>query len=358
MFDIVLLNDKLLVDYPLSERKKALNRILTPSQGYLEILPYQLANSEEEIDKKLTQVIEESSEGLVIKSPISPYRVSDRLDSWIKVKPDYMEELGENLDLCVIGGYYGQGNRANTIAVFLCGLRVDTNDQSMKFWSFCKVGGGFSANDFAEIRHKTDKKWHKWDPKKIPSEYIEISDVSRKEIPDLWIKPSDSLVFEVKGSQIITSTSFRTNQTLRFPRFKKIRDDKTWEQALSLEGFSRLQAEIIPASRVPSKFDPEIKRTKSVTKIKRPKLLNDHSEEMKNFKNISSSLFVGKTFYIVADVVNPKRISKFEFEKMIKENGGKIVQTFKDRDTIIIADRSKFAGVNVCQFVYLGIEVN
>jgi DNA ligase 4 len=341
VFDILLLNDKLLVNYPLSERKKALQKIITPSQGCVEILAYQLANTEEEIDKKLIQVIEESSEGLVIKSPISPYRVSDRLDSWIKVKPDYMEELGENLDLCVIGGFYGQGKRGNSIAAFLCGLRANDPDHPMKFWSFCKVGGGFSANDFAEIRHATESKWHTWDPKRPPSEYIEVSDESRKEIPDLWIKPSDSLVFEVKGSQIITSISFRTKQTVRFPRFKKIREDKNWEQSLSLEEFSKLQAELVTASKVPQKFDPEIKRSPNRTRTKRLKLLNDNSEVLAKHKDVISSLFRGKTFYVVADVVDPKRISKFDLEKIIKENGGTLAQNTKDGDAIVIADRSK-----------------
>lgn len=62
---------------------------------------------------------------MVIKNPDKSYRMGDRNDDWIKVKPEYVDEYSEGLDLCIIGGYYGEGHKGNLLASFLCGVRVD-----------------------------------------------------------------------------------------------------------------------------------------------------------------------------------------------------------------------------------------
>ena len=75
----------------------------------------------------LQQVVLEASEGLVLKNPRSMYRLNDRNDDWMKVKPEYLTEYGEALDCLIIGGYYGSGRRGGSLSSFLCGLRVDEN---------------------------------------------------------------------------------------------------------------------------------------------------------------------------------------------------------------------------------------
>lgn len=108
----------------------------------------------------------------------------------------------------------------------MCGLRVDENQirqgaNPMKFYSFFKVGGGFTAADYAAIRHTTDSKWKKWDPKHPPSEYIELAGGHLQyERPDEWILPSDSVVVEVKAASVAATDQFKMGFTLRFPRFK------------------------------------------------------------------------------------------------------------------------------------------
>ena len=195
----------------------------------------------------MRKVVAEASEGLVLKNPRSPYRLNERNDDWMKVKPEYMTEFGENLDCLIIGGYYGSGYRGGRLSSFLCGLRVDQNQISqganpMRFFSFFKVGGGFTAADYAELRHRTDGKWRKWDSKHPPYEYIALGgDQLQFERPDEWILPSDSVVVEVKAASIAVTDQFKMGLTLRFPRFKKLRSDRTWETALSISDFITLK---------------------------------------------------------------------------------------------------------------------
>ncbi len=160
-----------------------------------------------------------------------------------------MTEFGESLDCLVIGGYWGSGRRGNVLSSYLCGLRVDgawrkPSDDPMKFWSFFKVGGGFTANEYKIIWHKTEHDWIEWDKDNPPKQYIELAGGDQQfERPDVWIRPDRSFVIEVKGASVGGTDQFRTQRTLRFPRFKKMRYDKDWKTALSLTSFLALKAQ-------------------------------------------------------------------------------------------------------------------
>lgn len=241
VFDILYLNGRDLTRYTLRDRRRALEKTIRPVHRRFEIHPYEEATSAAEVETCLRKVVAEASEGLVLKNPRSPYRLNERHDDWMKVKPEYMSEFGESLDVVVVGGYYGSGRRGGALASFLCGLRVD--GESEKCWSFCKVGGGFTAADYQEIRHHTDGKWKEWDSKKPPTAYIELSGGdAQNEKPDMWIKPSDSVVLCVKAASVSVSDAFRMGLTLRFPRFKKLRKDKNWRSALSVQEFLDLKS--------------------------------------------------------------------------------------------------------------------
>lgn len=127
VFDCLYLNDKQLTSYTLRERRNALQTAVKNVYRRLEIHDYQPATSTTEIETELRRVVAESSEGLVLKNPGSAYTLNDRNNDWMKVKPEYMTEFGESLDVVVIGGYYGGGKRGGILASFLCGLRVNQN---------------------------------------------------------------------------------------------------------------------------------------------------------------------------------------------------------------------------------------
>lgn len=248
VFDILFLNGRDLTRYTLRDRRKALEKTIRPVHRRFEVHTYEEATTPADIETCLRKAVAEASEGLVLKNPRSPYRLNERHDDWMKVKPEYMTEFGESLDVVVVGGYYGSGHRGGNLSSFLCGLRVDDERSTQgslfeKCWSFCKVGGGFTAADYQEIRHHTDGKWKEWDSSKPPTEYIELAGGdSQLEKPDMWIKPSDSVVLCVKAASVSVSGMFRMGLTLRFPRFKKLRKDKTWKTALSIQEFLDLKS--------------------------------------------------------------------------------------------------------------------
>lgn len=127
VFDCLFINDRVLTQYQLADRRTALERVVKDVPLRLELHKYALATTAEEIDPALRKVVAEASEGLVLKNPRSMYQLNSRNDNWVKVKPDYMTEFGESLDCVVIGGYYGTGHRGGALSSFLCGLRVGQN---------------------------------------------------------------------------------------------------------------------------------------------------------------------------------------------------------------------------------------
>ena len=47
-------------------------------------------------------------EGVMLKALNSPYVPGSRDNDWQKLKPDYVDEMGETLDLLIVAGYYGE----------------------------------------------------------------------------------------------------------------------------------------------------------------------------------------------------------------------------------------------------------
>ncbi|KAH6723916.1 DNA ligase I [Leptodontidium sp. MPI-SDFR-AT-0119] len=338
-FDCLYLNGKQLTPYTLRDRRKAMELSVRNVHRRLEIHHYESATSSAEIETHLRQVVAEASEGLVLKKPSSTYRLNERNNEWMKVKPEYMTEFGESLDCVVIGGYYGSGRRGGNLSSFLCGLRVNQNHiasgaNPMKCYSFCKVGGGFRAEDYAKIRHITDGKWNDWDPKKPPKDLIVLGGGDRQyERPDVWIEPCDSVVIEVKAASVGASDQFGTKFTLRFPRFRKIRDDKRWDQALSLEEFDALK-EKFEAESKGKEFKVENRRM--TKRLKKAIVIAGNDSRIKTpYAGPKTKIFEGLDFCVMTDMLHPYKKTKAEIEQAIKLNGGSIFQSVTAREGIV-----------------------
>ncbi|EHY53145.1 DNA ligase (ATP) [Exophiala dermatitidis] len=377
VFDILLLNGQNLTRYTLRDRRKALEASVKSVPRRIELHEYKVGRTVEDVENCLREVVAQASEGLMLKNPRSAYRLDDRNGDWQKVKPEYMTGLGESFDCLIIGAFYGSGRRGGKLSSFLCGLRAPANykspfqsqnrrqsqvqsqsqsqaqpegdEPSQKFVSFFKVGGGMTANDYATIQHETDGKWLDWDPKRPPTQYIELGGGSsvQKERPDVWIKPEDSLVIEVKAAQVTASEDYACGMTLRFPRFKKLRRDKDWRTALSLEEFKDLRDNIEKEQEQKMEVDDAKKKQRKGNAPARKKMITVAGYNAKAVNNATlpdgprGKVFEGLTFYIMTESTAPApKKSKLELEALVKANGGRIVQTHTVvPDTICVATR-------------------
>jgi len=85
----------------------------------------------------------------------STYMPSKRSFNWLKLKKDYLDtSMGDSVDLCVIGADYGQGKRTGWFGSFLLAC---WNDDLECFQTVCKVGTGFSDEQFASIKEQLEE---------------------------------------------------------------------------------------------------------------------------------------------------------------------------------------------------------
>lgn len=359
VFDCLYLNDKDLTHYTLRDRRKALSGSVETIHRRLEIHKYEEATQASQIEPMLRNVVAESTEGLVLKNPRSEYRLNDRNDDWIKVKPEYMTEFGESLDCVVVGGYYGSGKRGGNLSSFMCGLKLsqqhfarypETNPQ--KCVSFFKVGGGFAAADYAEIRHRTEGKWIDWNAKKPPTDWITLGGDDRQfEKPDVWIKPEDSVVVSVKAASVTGSPQFATGYTLRFPRFKKLRSDKSWREALSVDEFLELKARAEGEQEDKKMKIDESRKQRTSKRPKRVLAIQGQEDDVTTpYAGPATKVFDGLTFFIMTEAPKPIKKSKLELEQLVKANGGSVVASAKSPDTIVVADRNVVKVASIAKY--------
>ena len=60
---------------------------------------------------------------------------------WFKIKPEYVGGLMDELDVLVVGGYFGVGSRAGMMSHFMCAVAIPPEEgtEPKLFYSFCKV---------------------------------------------------------------------------------------------------------------------------------------------------------------------------------------------------------------------------
>ncbi|KAL3963456.1 hypothetical protein ACCO45_000460 [Purpureocillium lilacinum] len=345
VFDILYLNDKQLTQYTLRDRRRALEKAVNPVHRRLEIHSYTPATSADAIEPLLREVVANASEGLVLKNPRSMYRLNSRNDDWLKVKPEYMSEFGESLDCLIIGGYYGSGRRGGMLSSFLCGLRVTQNhiqagaNPEKMFPASSKVGGGFRGEDYAEIRHHTEGKWIEWDAKNPPSEYIELGGGEAKQLerPDMWIRPKDSVVVSVKAASVGPSDSFARGITLRFPRFRRLRLDRSWDSALNVEEFQELKKRVDEESKEKA-MTVEDRKRRNPKRVKREIVIAGEDAAPVAFEGERSRVFEGLQFCVLSESLKPYKKTKTQLETIVKENGGAVSQR-AGKDMVYIADK-------------------
>ena len=203
VFDILLLDAEEFINRPLRERSIALAGAIRES-ALIPAERIKVANMEE-IARAFARSRELGYEGLVLKDPESVYAMGKRGKNWVKLK----EEL-DTIDTVIVAAEYGHGKRAGVISDYTFAVRGRDGLKT--------IGKAYSGLTDSEIDSMTAR---------IKS--LTIKDYGYRRS----VKPE--IVLEIAFDSIQESDRHDSGYALRFPRIKRIREDKTAEEIDTLE---------------------------------------------------------------------------------------------------------------------------
>jgi DNA ligase-1 len=209
LFDMLYHEGEDLMSVPQRERRSRLKKLFR-SGARLKLTEGIESDSIEEEGAFFTKAIAEGHEGLMAKDPDAVYEPGNRTDLWMKIKPAF-----ETLDVVIVGGIWGSGRRRGTLS----SLSIAVRDED-EFRTVGKVGSGFSEETLRDLTARLE-------PLVITARGHAVQ-----------IEPS--IVIEVDFQGIQKTAAYTSGFALRIPRFKRVRDDKSINEADTLDRLKRL----------------------------------------------------------------------------------------------------------------------
>ena len=194
VFDILLLDGKILIDEPYEKRWEILyniveNDILTRRE---------VLNDLAKIKTFLDESLRLGNEGLMAKRLDSPYVPGTRGRYWFKIKP------AETLDLVIVGAEWGHGRRRGWLSDYYLAVYDDENNE------FLVIGKTFKGLTDEEFKETTKKLLE-----------LKVKDEGWR----IWVQPK--IVVEVAFNEIQKSPKYKSGFALRFARIVRFRPDKS-----------------------------------------------------------------------------------------------------------------------------------
>lgn len=227
-FDILYLNNELLLERPLSERRNGLEQFIArhakatancQQRGQADLFADPASNnfprlilapavrleSAEQLDRAYSEARERGNEGVMLKALHSIYQPGRRGLAWLKLK----RELA-TLDVVVTGAEYGHGRRVGVLSDYT--FAVKDGDELKN------IGKAYSGLTDAEIDELTAF---------FKQHTLEDHGGFRTVEP--------LVVLEVAFNNIMRSDRHNSGFALRFPRILRIRNDKPVSEIDTLE---------------------------------------------------------------------------------------------------------------------------
>ncbi|RLI21434.1 ATP-dependent DNA ligase, partial [Candidatus Bathyarchaeota archaeon] len=230
LFDVLYVNGVDLTKKPYLERRSALEKIVEETDK-VKLAEYKIIDNPKDLELYMHIAIEKGCEGVMVKSidEDSIYTAGKRGFKWLKYKREYKSEMGDTVDLVVVGAFAGKGKRAGTYGAL---LMAAYNHERDVFETVCKLGTGFTDEELAKLPELLK-------PYKIERCHPRVDSSIEA---DVWFVPA--IVLEVRGAELTLSPSHRcgwgkvaenAGLAIRFPRLEKWRTDKSPEDATTVQ---------------------------------------------------------------------------------------------------------------------------
>ncbi|EFN89653.1 DNA ligase 3 [Harpegnathos saltator] len=235
VFDCLYYNGEILMNKTMSERRRILRDRITEIPNRIMLSEVHEVHDPQDLTKMIVKVLKQGLEGLVLKDINSKYEPGKR--HWLKVKKDYLcgGAMADSADLVVLGAWYGTGNKGGMMSIFLMGCYDEKSD---KWLTVTKVHTGHDDATLAALQNELDMVKIGKDTEKLPDWLL----AKKPMVPDFVAKdPKKQPVWEITGAEF-TNQGVHTADgiSIRFPRVTRIRHDKNWSTATTLNELREL----------------------------------------------------------------------------------------------------------------------
>ncbi len=213
-YDLLYAAGKVLIDEPLSERRRVLGQLVQVS-GPVRMSQGKLFHEAAALDDEFAAARARGNEGLMIKSPASFYKPGRRGREWLKLK-----RAIATLDVAVTAVEVGHGKRRNLLSDYTFAVRRSARDDEL-----LNIGKAYSGLTDRELAELTE-----WFKQHTIQEYAH----GRVRV----VEPT--IVIEVTFDRVQPSKRHKSGYALRFPRILRLRPDKTAAEIDTLETVRRL----------------------------------------------------------------------------------------------------------------------
>ncbi|KAF8558030.1 ATP-dependent DNA ligase [Imleria badia] len=265
-FDLMYLDGEILLERSFRERRNLLRTrfpALTPGEPgtahFAHVNSCESTQGQECIEAFWKEAVESSCEGLMIKlldnaeilesstpqrsktrkRPLpATYEPDKRTSAWLKLKKDYVDGLGDTLDLVPVGAWHGNGRKAGWWSPVLLAVWDSTKE---RLTAVCKCMSGFSDSFYKDLTLR-------YSESADDSSFHPIGDCDIGGFkPDVYFRPRE--VWEIRGADITLSpvslaalgeVSSVRGLSLRFPRFVRVREDKRPEDATTSQFLAQM----------------------------------------------------------------------------------------------------------------------
>lgn len=210
VFDILYYNGKSLLKEPFKARRKIIEKIIQEKKWHLVLAKQIITDNEKEADNFYKEALRNGQEGLIAKNLDAPYKPGSRVGYQVKIKPEENE-----FDLVIVKAESGTGKRAGWLSSYTVACR-----DKDKLLEIGKVSTGLKEKSEQGLSFEEVTK--KLKPLIIEEKGREVT-----------VKPK--LVVTVTYQNIQASPKYSSGFALRFPRFTRLRPDRSVDDIATLK---------------------------------------------------------------------------------------------------------------------------
>lgn len=203
LFDVIYYDGKSLIDMPYEKRRKKLSEIA----GKMPLAKQIVTDDPQQAKDFLIEALNSGHEGLVAKKLLSPYTPGIRGKRWFKIK-----QTLDPLDLVIVAAEWGYGRRHGWLSDYYLAARDAGTGELV---TVGKTFKGLTDDEIIDITKRLKKS------------------VVREEPHLVVVVPK--IVVEIAYNEIQKSSKYDCGVTLRFARITRIRDDKSPEDADTIQ---------------------------------------------------------------------------------------------------------------------------